>query len=270
MNTHATLTVRALYDALDHLIPHSLSLSGDNDGLMVCPDPSAPVQGILFALDATEDAVRTAAERGCNVIISHHPMIFRGVRAVHGEDTVTRKIVRLAKEDIAVMSFHTRLDTVEGGVNDVLAGLLGLGNVTAFGDASNEAHKPIGRVGDLPQSMTLADFADLVKSALGAPSVAFADATRPVHRVAVLGGAGDDDIALAALAGADTYVTGELRYHILCDAPYGSINLIVAGHYHTEAPVCTAVEATVRRIYAEADLPCPRFEVFTACNIQYV
>ena len=270
MNTHATLTVRELYDALERLIPRSLSLAGDNDGLMVCPDQNAPVRGILFALDATEDAVRVAAERGYNVIIAHHPMIFHGVKAVDGHDTVTRKIVRLAKESIAVMSFHTRLDTVRGGVNDVRARLLGLQSTTPFGDATNAAHEPIGRVGDLPDTMTLADFATLVKNTLGAPTVAFSDAGRPVRRVAVLGGAGDDDIGLAILAGADTYVTGELRYHHLCDAPYGDINLIAAGHYHTEAPVCTAVESMVRHICANADLPCPPFEVFTACNIQYV
>ena len=270
MNTHDTLTVRELYDALDRLIPRSLSLAGDNDGLMVCPDPGAPVEGILFALDATEDVVRAAAERGCNVIISHHPMIFRGVKAVDGHDTVTRKIVTLAKENIAVMSFHTRLDTVAGGVNDVLAHTLGLQDVTPFGDASNEAHAPIGRVGNLAEPMTLAEFVRRVKDVLDAPSVAYADAGRPVHRVAVLGGAGDDDVSLAALTGADTYVTGELRYHNLCDAPYGSVNLIAAGHYHTEIPVHASVTDMIRRVYGDAGKPCPKVEVLPACNIQYV
>ena len=123
-----------------------------------------------------------------------------------------------------------------------------LTDVIPFGDHANPAGKPIGRVGDLPREMTAEEFAETVKAALNLPALVFAGCGKPVRRVAVLGGAGDDDIAAAVAVGADTYVTGELRYHQLCDAPYGEINLVMAGHYHTEAPVLDVLEAVCREL----------------------
>ncbi len=249
------ITVRDLYTALDTRIPRTLSCPWDNDGLACCPDPDAPVTGILVALDATEDAVELAAETGCNVILTHHPLLFKGLKSVTGVDTGSRKVIRMIRAGIASMSFHTRLDALEGGVNDILAARLGLGNLQPFGDDDNPARAPIGRVGELPEALPLERFAALVKEALSvpktldgtyiehmepaAPSVTFVSAGKPVRRVAVLGGSGQDDLDAAAAAGADTYVTGEFRYHQLCDAPYGGVNLIRAGHYFTEFPVCS-------------------------------
>jgi dinuclear metal center YbgI/SA1388 family protein len=150
------------------------------------------------------------------------------------------------------MAFHTRLDAADGGVNDCLAAALGLTNAEPFGDASNPAGKPIGRVGDLPCEMTADEFVQTLKTALDLPAVIFAGCGKTVRRVAVVGGAGDDDIAAAVAVGADTYVTGELRYHQLCDAPYGDINLVMAGHYHTEAPVLDRLATLCGEICPEA------------------
>ncbi len=253
-NQPKIITVRDLYAALEARIPRTLSCPWDNDGLACCPDPAAPVSGILVALDATEDAVAVAEETGCNVILTHHPLLFKGLKAVTGVDTGSRKVIRLIRAGIAAMSFHTRLDAVEGGVNDLLATRLGLTNLQPFGDDDNPARAPIGRVGEMPAAMPLEAFAVLVKETLSVPatlggrfvehmepavpSVTFVDGGKPVRRVAVLGGSGQDDLDAAAAVGADTYVTGELRYHQLCDAPYGGVNLVRAGHYFTEFPVC--------------------------------
>ncbi len=240
------MTIRELYDALEARIPPSLSCPWDNDGLAVCPDPDAPVRGVLIALDPTEDAVEHAIAMGCNVLITHHPLLFHGIKAVDGEDTASRKVIRLISSGVSAMSFHTRLDAAEGGVNDTLAALLGLEDCTPFGTDDNPAKAPLGRVGNLPEAMPLEAFIDNVKTALDVPAVQYADAGRPVHRVAVLGGAGEDDIAAAIAAGADTYVTGEARHHFLCDAPYMGINLVAAGHHHTECfPVCARLAALV-------------------------
>ena len=257
MSNKLCMTVGALYAALEARIPASLSCPWDHDGLSCCPDPDAPVTGVLVALDATEDAVALAAEQGCNVILTHHPMLFGGLAAVTPDTTEGRKTLRLVRDGIATMAFHTRLDTLAGGVNDILAARLGLADVTAFGCNDNPAGEPMGRVGTSPSEMSLADFAAAVKTALSvpatlgtpyiehltpvAPIVTFAESKngKTVHRVAVLGGAGEDDITAAVAAGADTFVTGEIDYHKLCDAPYGDINLVAAGHYFTEFPVCT-------------------------------
>ena len=242
------MTIRELYAALDARFPRSLSCDWDNDGISCAADLTAPVSGIYIALDPTEDAVNAAAENGCNVLLTHHPMLFRGLKTVDGHDTGSRKVIRLIQNGVTAMAFHTRLDAADGGVNDALAARLGLTNVEPFGDDSNPAGKPIGRVGDLPEAVDATTFAETVKKALNLPALVFAGCGKPIRRVAVLGGSGDEDIVAAVAAGADTYVTGELRDHQLCDAPYGEINLVMAGHFHTEAPVLEVLAQVCREI----------------------
>ena len=248
------MTIREFYAAMEAILPRSLSCDWDNDGISCAPDLDAPVKGILIALDPTEDAVDQAIESGCNVILTHHPMLFRGLKTVDGHDTGSRKVIRMIQSGITAMAFHTRLDAADGGVNDVLAARLGLTDVEPFGEDGNPAGKPIGRVGNLPETMTADEFIQTVKTALDLPALLFAGCGKPVRRVAVLGGAGDDDVFAAVAAGADTYVTGELRYHQLCDAPYGEMNLIMAGHYHTEAPVLGYLAALCAGICPEVSV----------------
>lgn len=235
------MTVGALYAELERRIPRALSCDWDNDGLMCCPDPTAQVKRVLVALDVTGDTVRTAAEGGYDLIVSHHPMIFRPLRALEPGNHVAKRAIELARAGISVMSFHTRLDAVAGGVNDTLAGLLGLQDVTPFGEG-------IGRVGTLDNALTLCKFAENVRSVTGAPAVLCGDAGRPVRRVALLGGSGSDDVPAALEAGADTYLSGELAYHYLVDAREMGINLLAAGHFHTENPVCRTLSGMLTAI----------------------
>ena len=246
------MTIREFYAALEQRLPRTLSWDWDNDGISCTPDLDAPVTGVLISLDPTEDAVEAAIESGCNILLTHHPMLFRGLKTVDGHDTGSRKVIRMIRHGITAMAFHTRLDAADGGVNDCLAAALGLIDVEPFGDNANPAGKPIGRVGNLPDEMTADAFIETVKTALDLPALVFAGCGKSVRRVAVVGGAGDDDIFAAVAAGADTYITGELRYHQLCDAPYGEINLIMAGHYHTEAPVLGALEHLCEEICPDA------------------
>ncbi len=248
------MTVENLYNILNEKIPPSLSCDWDNDGLMCCPDKNREVRKILVALDVTSDTVGEAISGGYDVIISHHPMIFHPVKALNSSNVVANRAMECIRHGIAVMSFHTRLDAVTGGVNDTLGGLLGLENPTPFGDG-------IGRVGTLPTDCTVKDFADKVKAVTGAEKVLVADAGKPVHRVAVLGGNGSDDVFEALRAGADTYVTGEMAYHHLTDAKENGINLIVAGHFHTENPVCK----TLKRMLAEIG-PTVAVDLFDSCR----
>ncbi len=229
------MTVRELYRLMNEKIPSSLSCEWDNDGLLCCPDGDRQVRRVLVALDVTEEIVSRAIEGGFDLILSHHPMIFKGLKAVNDRSPVAAKAIRLIRAGISVMSFHTRLDALEGGVNDCLAARLGLLGVAPFGGEG------LGRVGTLPAPMSAEAFARFLKEKLNAPSVTFADAKQTVSRVALLGGAGEDEIGEAMAAGADSYVTGEAKYHILTDAPEEGINLFAAGHYYTEFPVCEAL-----------------------------
>lgn len=231
------MKVRELYNELDKRIPHTLSCEWDNDGLMCCPCGDKTVGKALVALDVTGEVVEYAKQNGYDVILSHHPLIYKGVKALDDSGYVSSKLLSLVEAGISVMSFHTRLDAVEGGVNDKLAELLELSNTESVWCEG----VPLGRVGTLNANMSAEDFAKKVKSVLGAPFVLLSDAGERVSRVAVVGGSGGDLISEAKRMGADTLVSGRLDYHSMTDAPDQKVqkmNLIEAGHFFTEDPVC--------------------------------
>ena len=247
------MTVSSLYAYLNSKIPSALSCDWDNDGLMCAPDGEREVKRVLVTLDITAEAIEKAISEGCEVILSHHPLIFKGLKSVTQDSCVSAKVIDLIKSGIAAFSFHTRLDALEGGVNDVLAKTLGVKDTVPFGIDG----ETIGRVGILDAPTSLDSFAKAVRDKLGAPAVLCAAAGKEVRRVALLGGSGGDDIAAAIASGADTYVSGRLGYHEMTDAAELGINLIEAGHFYTEYPVCEKLEALVKE--ADGEIECVRF-----------
>ncbi len=237
------MTVIELYKQLDERIPASLSCDWDNDGLMCAPDHDREVKAVLLALDITEDVIEAAICGGYDVILSHHPLIFRPLKNLSGCEPNSRKLLTLVKHGITAMSFHTRLDALEGGVNDRLAALLGLIDPIPFGHTG----EMIGRIGSLPRAMAFADFAALVKEKLGAPHITCVDCKRPVSTVALVGGDGKDFMKDALLAGADLYLTGTISYNMMADAAELGLGIIEAGHFHTEQPVLDFFEELLRR-----------------------
>ena len=244
------MTVREIYKELDKRIPKELSFSWDNDGLLCCPDGKREIKKALIALDVTAAVVNYAQENGYDCIISHHPFIFKGLKALDEQGDISAKAMRLICKGISVMSFHTRLDAVCGGVNDKLCELFGLLDVTSF----CEEGIPLGRIGSLASQMSAEDFAFLVKKTLNAPFVLLSDAGVSVKRVAVIGGSGKDLIQTARAAGADTFVSGRLDYHPMTDGAEcitSPMNLIEAGHFYTEQPVCEVLKDMVGDICPE-------------------
>ena len=231
------MTVRELYAFFEEKIPRALSCDWDNDGLMVCPDDTREVRRVLVALDITAAVAEQAIKGGYDLVVSHHPLIFHPLKAVAPGEATVNKVIRLLTSGVSAMSFHTRLDAVGGGVNDVLANAIGLQNVVPFGKDGEE----IGRIGTLPTAMVLKDFAALAKEVTGAPYVQISDAGKLVSRVAVLGGGGAGESGAAAAAGADTYLTGDLRHDQLTEAPERGMNMVQGGHFFTENLVCNRI-----------------------------
>lgn len=225
------MTVKELYEYLNKRIPSALSCEWDNDGLMCCPKSDREVKKVLVTLDISAEAVKHAMKNGCDVILSHHPLVFKPLKSLSYDNGVASRLIKLVQNGISAMSFHTRLDVLPGGVNDALSKKLGLCDVEPFG----EDGVMMGRVGYVEET-TLDEFAKTVKNALGAPAV-FYNGQLPVRKVAVLGGGGEDFIGAAKKCGADTFVSGNIGYHIMADAKENDVNLIEAGHYFTEAPV---------------------------------
>lgn len=238
------MTFYELYKILDERYPTSLRCDWDNDGIMCTDSLEKDVKRVLIALDVTMDTVKYAIENSFDTIISHHPLVFRGQNALTPVNYTQEKLIELIKSNVSVMSFHTRLDASCGGVNDVLAGILGLEGVQA------DPLDPIGRIGWTREQTEVSIFAKKVKEALDAPFVLYSGECQ-VNKVYVVGGDGKDLIDNAIVAGCDTIVTGRASYNTSIDACDRGINIIEAGHFYTEHPVCNELARVISNINSE-------------------
>lgn len=246
-------TVGEVFAFLQGKAPFELQEDFDNAGFLV-GRAEAAVSKILVALDITEDVVQEAAEQGAQLIVAHHPVIF-GKMAEMTDHTVTgRVLLALAENHIAAICAHTNLDAVEGGVNDALALCLGLTDIEQLRQAGVDRQgRPygIGRVGLVPEQ-PLYDFAMAVKRLLGANGIRLVDGGKPVHMVAVGGGACAEFMADALNKGCDTFVTSDVKYHQFLDAKALGLNLVDAGHFPTENVVCSVLRDWLTKQFPQA------------------
>lgn len=230
-----------IYRCMNQLAPFDLQMDFDNAGFLV-GRKDAPVSRILVALDVTEAVVKEAKELNCQLIVSHHPVIFHPARAITDETVTGRILLALMEEKIGAICAHTNLDAVQEGVNDCLANVLGLTQVEQLHqDGVDEHGAPygIGRVGLAHQDdMSAGEYAQYVKERLNSASVRCEDGGKPVKKVAVGGGSCGSMLADAAAAGCDTFVTADVKYDQYLEARGLGITLLDAGHYATENVVC--------------------------------
>lgn len=232
------MNVQDIYNYIDRIAPFSTQLDYDNAGLLL-GSGSAPVQRVLVALDVTLEVAREAARKKCQLIVSHHPLIFRGLKSVTPEDPTGAVVLELARRDIALICAHTNWDQASGGVSDVLLERLGAasrGFLEPSGTTAYGLPYGMGAVGVLGEAMDPKAFAKHVKTALRARGARVVLGDRPVKRVAVCGGAGGDLLHRAAAWGADAYVTADVKYHEFLEAHQRGITLVDGGHFATEDP----------------------------------
>ena len=224
------ITVAELVELLEEMAPPQLAENWDNVGLMLGRQ-NKPVHKILLALDMTAETVAQALAFKADVLITHHPAIFKRLPQITDGNWQQELLLQLAEHGIAVYSAHTNLDCVSNGVNDSLVKRLGLTDDDIF-DNSNG----LGRIGYV-KNCSLDEFALMVKKALHADYVVVGDAARQVHKVALCGGAGSDLIEEALRQNADTLLTGDVKYHDAQRAVFSGLNIVDAGHQCTEWPV---------------------------------
>ncbi len=232
--------VREVLCALERFAPLPLQESYDNAGLQLGLTETE-VSGALLCIDVTEAVVAEAAAAGCNLIVSHHPLIFRPLRRIAGENDVQRAVIAAIKKDIAVVSMHTNMDNACGGVNFRMAEKMGLQATAFFGEGKcatatdgTEVRGGSGVIGALPEPMAADDFTKMLKSVFDVECVqANQLLRRSIERVAVCGGAGSFLLGDAVRAGADAFVTGEMRYHEYFGHEQ-EIQIAVIGHYQSE------------------------------------
>lgn len=227
--------------AVEELWPESLAEDWDEVGLVV-GRPTATVRKILFAVDPTLAVVDEAVEWGADLLVTHHPLLLKGVNSVAATTAKGLAVHRLIESGTALLTIHTNGDSAVGGVSDVLADALGLGNTEPLAVAANGLpEEGIGRVGDLADVMTLGDFAarvfEILPSVAGGVRVA-GDKDALVRRVAVCGGAGDSLFDAVRASGADIYVTADLRHHPASEAREEAVEgrpyLIDVSHFASE------------------------------------
>lgn len=245
---------KEIYRYLDQIAPFDIQMDFDNAGFLV-GDREAEVSRVMVALDVTGDVVREAGRKKCQLIVSHHPLIFHPLKSVVPQDPTQAVVAQLLRRGIAVISAHTNLDLAPGGVNDVLMDVLGVktqGVLEPMGNREGLGDYGLGRWGELPQAEEPKSFAARVKKALGTKSVRAVPGMGPVRKVAVCGGAGGDMVELAASLGMDAYVTADVKHHEFLAARALGITLLDAGHYATENPAMDALAVRLAKAFVPA------------------
>lgn len=241
-------TVREIEALLYDWAPRDLAESWDNVGLLV-GSGDAEVRRVLIALDVTEWVVDESIRLGADLVVAHHPVMncrWHEVQHVVDDDAQGRVLTKLLRSGISAICMHTNLDAADGGVNDILAHLLGLEEVKAFNE------EKIGRIGSLKCEKGLEQFLQDVVQFLGCRGLRYRDAGKPVRRVAVGGGACAEYVPQVLALGCDTFVTSDVKYHDFLDA--NGLNLIDAGHFETENPVCGAISAYLSARFPQLEL----------------
>ena len=226
-----------MLSALEQFAPLPLQESWDNAGLQVGLT-EAEVSGALLCLDVNEQIIDEAIAKGCNLIVSHHPLLFRGLKQISGVNDVQRTVIKAIKHDIVIISMHTNMDNARDGVNWKIAEKLGLKNIQFLSPLTNNPSPSFeagsGVVGEFCAPMAADDFVLLVKKQFGVECAMCNELLRrPIQRVAICGGAGDFLLDEALQQGADAFITGEMHYHQYFGYEQ-RIQICVIGHYQSE------------------------------------
>ena len=245
-------TVHDILDFLETFAPGYMKMDWDNVGLL-CGSRQTAVTKVLVALDPFEGVCREAKAFGAELLVTHHPLIFQPVKAVTDETAIGRSIQLLCENHISAVNAHTNLDCAPGGVNDRLAAVLGLQDISVIDPVGTDAR---GREWGLLRKGTvemqnLVDFLNTVKSALKCEGLRYVDGGKPVRHVAVGGGACAGELMDAVKAGCDTFVTSDIKYNQFWDAQDLGLNLIDAGHFYTENPVTACLAEKIAAAFPE-------------------
>ena len=228
------MTINDITTYLETIAPVHLQESYDNAGLIV-GHPETPVTGVLTTLDCTEEIIAEARARGCNLVVAHHPIVFRGLKRFNGGNYVERTVIKAIKEDVAIYAIHTNLDNVRRhGVNERIAQRLGLMDLRLLAPKNEDGTVGSGMVGELPVSLAAADWLAHLRDAMSLTVIKHtAPLAEPIRTVAVCGGAGGFLLGAAKKAGAQVFVTSDYKYHEFFDAD-GEIMICDIGHYESE------------------------------------
>ncbi len=234
------MKIKDITQYLESIAPSIYQESYDNSGLIV-GHPETEVTGVLICLDSVEDIVEEAKEKGCNLVIAHHPIVFKGLRTFTGRNYVERTVIKAIKNDIAVYAIHTNLDNVYTGVNAKIAEKIGLVDTRILLPKKKFIHPNdsipkvgSGMIGELKEPMKEMDFLAYLKETMQVGCVKYTKLLgKDINTVAVCGGSGGFLLNPAKAAKADIFITADYKYHEFFDAD-GDIIIADIGHYESE------------------------------------
>jgi dinuclear metal center YbgI/SA1388 family protein len=243
-----TATLRDVVAALDAAYPPALAQSWDAVGL-VCGDPAEPVHRVLVAVDPVAETVAEALELNAQLLVTHHPLLLRGVHGVPADDPKGGLVHRLVRAGVGLFCAHTNADAADPGVSDALAHALGVHVIGVLDPREHVSGTGLGRICQLPHPESFGAFTERVRGAL--PETAWGvraggDPQRLVHTVAVCGGAGDSLLGVVSGAGVDAFVTADLRHHPASEhLAAGGPALVDVAHWASEHPWCAQAAAVL-------------------------
>lgn len=228
--------IKEIIKVIEEFAPKDLQESYDNAGLQV-GDPEAETNSVLICLDMTEDLFEEAASRQCNLIITHHPLIFKGLKELTGKNAIERIVIKAIKKNIAIYSAHTNLDSAKEGVSHEIAAMLGLKDVKVLEPKTPEGNTGLGVTGVIKPTPKL-EFLRKVKETFDVKCLKYSAASPQlvVRKAAVCGGAGASLINEAVKEGADIIITGDVKYH---DFTTFAEKIIIADIGHYESELCS-------------------------------
>jgi len=247
-------TIQKVMDSLEEWAPLSYQEGYDNAGLVV-GDPKTEIKGVVISLDSTEEVVEEAIHLGANLIIAHHPIVFKGLKKLNGSNYVERTVIKAIKNNIAIYACHTNLDAVMTGVNSKICDLLNVQNRSILSLKKGEYEVGSGMIGELSEPMDEMVFLKKVKKMFNTGAIKYTGLlNKPIKKVAVCGGSGSFLLNNAIHAGADVFITSDFKYHQFFDADK---QLVIADIGHFESEICTQ-----ELIY---DYLSEKFTTFVAC-----
>ena len=227
------IIVNDIINKMESLAPTYLKEDFDNVGLMV-GDRNKIVNKVLLALDCTLKVIEEAKKEEVDLIITHHPLIFRKPSNITTDTLQGKKIIELIKNDISLYSSHTNLDSVENGLNHTIVSVLGFGESTLLEKNKNITSAGLGRILELDEEIKLEDLIEQVKSKLNINNLRVVKGTDTVSKIAIINGSGQDFIAKAMRLGVDTVITGDTTYHFASDYKEMGMNILDVGHFASE------------------------------------
>lgn len=244
------LKVKDIAAVIEDFAPKGLQESYDNTGLQI-GNPEMEVSAMLLCLDITEEVLEEAIERHCNLIVTHHPLLFKGLKEVTGRTATERIVIRAIRENVAIYSAHTNLDSAWEGVSYEIAHILNVRSLRVLEPKEGHTEAGLGVIGDIQPTPKL-QFLRNIKDAFKVKCLRYS-AQSPqlvVRKVAVCGGAGASLIKAAISAGADIIITGDVKYHDF--TTYG-LDIIIADIGHYESELCTKelFSRIIRSIYPD-------------------